>query len=78
MSLLAQNLRIGLEQNGEIQYLTDIQFYKVHEEEKVSYQLSPEGQVLTNDGATVTLKRLKVAEPEKHFIALPVDTVTEL
>lgn len=73
MALVFQNIKLGLEQNGEVQYLDNIQIRKEGTAEKISYQLSADGQRLTNDGATVALRILKANEPDKDFLVFNAD-----
>lgn len=66
MSIVHQNVKIGLEQNGETKYLSDV----VVDGENVSYQLSEQGQVWPAGEATVLLPILRKAEPDNNFIVI--------
>lgn len=70
MSLIYKNIKIGVEENGEVKYLTDVQLSKDHEEKRISYQLSADGQVFSNEGGTEVLKYLHQNEPNKSFIVI--------
>lgn len=69
MSIVFQNVKIGLEQNGETKYLSDV----VVDGENVSYQLSEQGQVWPAAEASVLLPILRKAEPDSNFIVLNGD-----
>lgn len=69
MSLVHQNIKIGLEQNGEMKYLSDV----VVDGESVSYQLSEQGQVWPATEGLTILGLLRKAEPEKNFIIVDGD-----
>ena len=69
MSIVHQNVKIGLEQNGETKYLSDV----VVDGENVSYQLSEQGQVWPAAEASVLLNLLRKAEPDNNFIVLNGD-----
>lgn len=69
MSIVHQNVKIGLEQNGEIKYLSDV----VVDGGNVSYQLSEQGQVWPAAEASVLLPILKKAEPDNNFLVLNGD-----
>lgn len=69
MSIVHQNVKIGLEQNGETKYLSDV----VVDGESVSYQLSEQGQVWPAEEASVLLPILRKAEPDNNFIVLNGD-----
>lgn len=69
MSIVHQNVKIGLEQNGETKYLSDV----VVDGENVSYQLSEQGQVWPAAEASVLLPILRKAEPDNNFIVLSGD-----
>lgn len=69
MSIVHQNIKIGLEQNGETKYLSDV----VVDGENVSYQLSDQGQVWPAVEATVLLPILRKAEPDNNFLVLNGD-----
>lgn len=70
MALGYEKVKIALEQDGELKYLNNIQFYKEGAETKVSYQLSQDAQVLINDGAVKALEVLRKNEPHNNFLAL--------
>ena len=69
MSIVYQNIKIGLEQNGETKYLSDV----VVDGENVSYQLSEQGQVWPAVEASALLSILRRAEPENNFLVLNGD-----
>lgn len=69
MSLVYQNIKIGLERNGETKYLSDV----VVDGEKVSYQLSEQGQTWPGTEGSVILGLLRKAEPDNNFIVLNGD-----
>lgn len=69
MSITFQNARFGLEENGEVKYLSEI----VVDGERVSYQLSEEGQVFPNNEAVELIQILRKAEPDKEFLVLNAD-----
>lgn len=69
MSIVYQNVKIGLEQNGETKYLSEI----VVDGESVSYQLSEQGQVWPGTEAAVLLPILRKAEPDNNFLVLNGD-----
>ena len=69
MSIVYQNVKIGLEQNGETKYLSDV----VVDGENVSYQLSEQGQVWPGAEASVLLPILRKAEPDSNFVVLNGD-----
>lgn len=69
MSFTLQNARFGLEENGEVKYLSEI----VVDGERVSYQLSEEGQVFPNNEAVELIQILRKAEPDKNFLVLDAD-----
>lgn len=69
MSVVYENVKIGLEQNGETKYLSDV----VVDGENVSYQLSEQGQVWPGTEASVILSLLRKAEPDNNFIVLNGD-----
>lgn len=69
MSIVHQNIKIGLEQNGETKYLSDV----VVDGENVSYQLSDQGQVWPAAEASALLPILRRAEPENNFLVLNGD-----
>ena len=69
MSIVYQNIKIGLEQNGETKYLSDV----VVDGENVSYQLSGQGQVWPNNEAVELIQILRKAEPDKEFLVIDAD-----
>lgn len=69
MSIVYQNIKIGLEQNGETKYLSDV----VVDGESVSYQLSEQGQVWPAVEASALLPILRKAEPDNNFLVLNGD-----
>lgn len=69
MSLTAQNIKFGLNVNGELKYLSEI----VVDGENVSYQLSEQGQVWPNNEAVELIQILRKAEPDKEFLVIDAD-----
>lgn len=69
MSITFQNIKFGLEENGELKYLSEI----VVDGENVSYQLSGQGQVWPNNEAVELIQVLRKAEPDKEFLVLNAD-----
>lgn len=69
MSIVYQNVKIGLERNGETKYLSDV----VVDGENVSYQLSEQGQVWPGTEVSGLLSVLRKAEPDNNFIVLNGD-----
>lgn len=69
MSVVYENVKIGLERNGETKYLSDV----VVDGENVSYQLSEQGQVWPGAEASVILNLLQKAEPDNNFLVLNGD-----
>ena len=67
MSFTLQNVKLGLEQNGETKYLSEI----VVDGERISYQLSEQGQVYPGSEARVLLPLLAKAEPNHNFVVVP-------
>lgn len=66
MSIAFQNIKIGLERNGETKFLTDI----TEQDGRISYQLSEQGQTLQNPEATRVITLLRQNEPDNNFIVL--------
>lgn len=69
MSITFQNVKFGLEENGELKYLSEIAV----DGERVSYQLSGQGQVFPNNEAVELIQVLRKAEPDKEFLVLNAD-----
>lgn len=69
MSMVFQNVKFELKENDELKYLSGI----VVDGERVSYQLSEEGQVWPNNEAIELIQILRKAEPDKEFLVLDAD-----
>lgn len=70
---IGHKVRIGVEEGGEVKYLTNIQLYKEHEVEMASYETSADGQVLEPTAVADTLKHLHGNHPDTHFVVLPAE-----
>lgn len=69
MSIVYENVKIEVEQDGGVKYLSDVSV----DGESVSYRLSEQGQVWPGTEASVLLPLLRKAEPEKTFLVLNGD-----
>lgn len=71
MSLGKERIKIAVEKDGKKMYVSAVEF----KDDGVNYRLlEDEGQVYSNEEATVVLPKLKKLDPETEFIVEGVDT----
>lgn len=70
---IGHKVRIGVEEGGEVKYLTNLQLYKEHEQEMASYETSADGQVYEAEAAADALKYLRGSYPDKNFILVAAE-----
>ena len=71
MSLGYEKIKIAVEKDGKKMYVSAVEF----KDDGVNYRLlEGEGQVYSNEEATVIIPKLKKLDPETEFIVEGVDT----